>query len=269
VSRSRQQYSRSKMSIYRKLNSVSYRIFPTLMKSLRSRLMKKEMRTWRAPGLYRDTFFTIPGQPRQPLFQSIEHTSPNRTYHFIFNKSKTEEVDTILSSIYNDLGNIGQWDECHYHYRYLSSTPVTVIDSPPPRSTPTMFWAKHHAAFQPEPIPGEISASNLRRPKSKCNAWEKVGVASVGHIAPTAVNTQSPSTGHNKSTVTHSELTENSVGSGTSCTHYEGAISGLSNLKRKMDKIGQERELLKVEHSKLEDVVRSVTNSLSKIGDDI
>jgi chromosome segregation ATPase len=59
------------------------------------------------------------------------------------------------------------------------------------------------------------------------------------------------------------------VGKGTSHTQFEGAISGLSNLKRKMDKIDQERELFKVEHSKLEDEVSSVTNSVSKLGDDI
>jgi hypothetical protein len=49
----------------------------------------------------------------------------------------------------------------------------------------------------------------------------------------------------------------------------EGTISGLSNLKCKMDKIDQERELFKAEHTKLEEEVISVTNSLSKLGDEI
>jgi predicted nucleic acid-binding Zn-ribbon protein len=49
----------------------------------------------------------------------------------------------------------------------------------------------------------------------------------------------------------------------------EGAISGPSNSKRKMDKIDQLRELFKAEHAKLEDEVSSVTNSLSKLGDEI
>jgi predicted nucleic acid-binding Zn-ribbon protein len=46
-------------------------------------------------------------------------------------------------------------------------------------------------------------------------------------------------------------------------------ISGISNLKRKMDKIDQDRELFKAEHAKLEDEVSSVTNALSKLGDTI
>jgi hypothetical protein len=49
----------------------------------------------------------------------------------------------------------------------------------------------------------------------------------------------------------------------------EGSISGLSNLKRKMDKIDKERELFKIEHSKLEDEVSSVVNSLLKLDGDI
>jgi septal ring factor EnvC (AmiA/AmiB activator) len=62
---------------------------------------------------------------------------------------------------------------------------------------------------------------------------------------------------------------DNSLGSGPIAKQPEGAISGLSNLKRKIDKIDQERELFKAEHAKLEDEVSSVTNSLSKSGDEI
>jgi chromosome segregation ATPase len=57
--------------------------------------------------------------------------------------------------------------------------------------------------------------------------------------------------------------------SGPKTNQPEGAISGLSNLKRKMDKIDQERELFKAEHTKLEDELSSVTNSLSKLSDKI
>jgi hypothetical protein len=72
-----------------------------------------------------------------------------------------------------------------------------------------------------------------------------------------------------QATATDAESAENSVGSGTPRTQPEGAISGISNLKCKMDNTDQEREFFKVEHSKLEDEVRSVTNSLSKFADEI
>jgi chromosome segregation ATPase len=45
----------------------------------------------------------------------------------------------------------------------------------------------------------------------------------------------------------------------------EGAISGLSNLKRKLAEIDKERELYKIEQTKMEDEISTVTNSLSKV----
>jgi chromosome segregation ATPase len=47
----------------------------------------------------------------------------------------------------------------------------------------------------------------------------------------------------------------------------EGAILGLSKLKRKLAEIDKERELYKVEQTKMEDEISTVTNSLSKLGD--
>jgi hypothetical protein len=47
----------------------------------------------------------------------------------------------------------------------------------------------------------------------------------------------------------------------------EGAISGLSKLKRKLAEIDKERELYKIEKTKMEDEISTVTNSLSKPGD--
>jgi hypothetical protein len=46
----------------------------------------------------------------------------------------------------------------------------------------------------------------------------------------------------------------------------EGAISGLSKLKRKLAEIDKERELYKIEQTKMEDEISTVTNSLSKLG---
>jgi hypothetical protein len=57
--------------------------------------------------------------------------------------------------------------------------------------------------------------------------------------------------------------------SGNSNKHNqsEGAISGLSKLRRKLAEIDKERELYKVEETKMEDEISTMTNSLSKLGD--
>jgi uncharacterized protein (UPF0335 family) len=95
------------------------------------------------------------------------------------------------------------------------------------------------------------------------------GAGSIGHIAPTSESIQATTTGLTQATATVAESAENSLGSGPTAEQPEGAISGLSNLKHKMDKIYQEIELFKAEHAKLEDEVSSVTNSLSKLGYEI
>jgi chromosome segregation ATPase len=57
--------------------------------------------------------------------------------------------------------------------------------------------------------------------------------------------------------------------SGNSNKHEqsEGAISGLSKLKRKLAEIDKERELYKIDQTKMEDEISTVTKSLSKLGD--
>jgi hypothetical protein len=188
----------------------------------------------------------------QPLLQSIEQTSTGGTYRFFSNKNKVFEVDGMLASIDSDLDKIGQWEECNTHYRYLPSNPITVIRSIP-RSTLTTFWANHLSAFQAGPIPGEISTANLQRPRPRRNAWAKVsysdiarGAGSTGHTSPTTESTRATVTAQTQSSVTVAESAENSLESGPTTNQPEGAISGLSNLKCKMDKIDQEREFLKM-----------------------
>jgi chromosome segregation ATPase len=49
----------------------------------------------------------------------------------------------------------------------------------------------------------------------------------------------------------------------------QGTISGISNLKRKMEEIDRERAYFKIEQSKLEEEVSTVTCSLTKLREDI
>jgi hypothetical protein len=87
------------------------------------------------------------------------------------------------------------------------------------------------------------------------------GAGSIGHTAPISERTQATTTGQIQATATVAESVENSLGSGPTAEQPEGAMAGLSNLKRKMDKIDQERELIKSEHAKLEDEVSHVMRS--------
>jgi chromosome segregation ATPase len=103
-----------------------------------------------------------------------------------------------------------------------------------------------------------VSYSNIAR-----------GAGSIDHTSPTSESNQATTTGQTQATATVAESVENSLGSGPTAKQPESAISGLSNLKRKMDKIDQERELFQAEHARLEDEASSLTNSLSKLGDDI
>jgi hypothetical protein len=112
--------------------------------------------------------------------------------------------------------------------------------------------------FQAGPISGEISTANLQRPKPRRNAWAKIsysdivrGAGSTGNTSPTMESTRATINGQTEATATVAESAENSLESGTTTNQPEGAISGVSNLKRKMDKIDQERELFKAEHAKL------------------
>jgi predicted nucleic acid-binding Zn-ribbon protein len=49
----------------------------------------------------------------------------------------------------------------------------------------------------------------------------------------------------------------------------QGTISGISNLKRKMEEIDREQAAFKIEQSKLEEEVSTVTCSLVKLTEDI
>jgi septal ring factor EnvC (AmiA/AmiB activator) len=106
----------------------------------------------------------------------------------------------------------------------------------------------------------------MRRPKYHSDIAR--GAGSTSHTSPTMVSTRATTTGLTEATATVAESAVNSLDSGPT-NQPEGAISGPSNLKRKMDKIDQKRELFKAEHAKLEDEVSSVTNSLSKLSDEV
>jgi hypothetical protein len=103
----------------------------------------------------RDIFFNYHDKNGNRLIDAIEKTSTGGTYRFLFQQSKTEEVDKMLEHIDDTLTSIGDWDECHTHFRYLPSIPISVVGHIP-RTTHPAFWANHLSQFSTA-IPSEIS----------------------------------------------------------------------------------------------------------------
>jgi hypothetical protein len=69
--------------------------------------------------------------------------------------------------------------------------------------------------------------------------------------------------------ITKSGIQDGSNHSKTHPVSQQGAIYGLSNLKRKMEEIDRERAAFKTEHSKLEEELSTVMCSLTKLMEDI
>jgi hypothetical protein len=103
----------------------------------------------------RDIFYNHQDKEGNILIDAIEKTSTGGTYRFLFQQSKSEEVDKMLEHIDDTLKSIGNWDECHTHFRYLPSMPISVVGRVP-RSTQPAFWGKHLSQFSTS-IPSEIS----------------------------------------------------------------------------------------------------------------
>jgi hypothetical protein len=173
----------------------------------------------------------------------------------------------MLEHIDDTLKSICDWDECHTQFRYLTSMPISVVGRVP-RSTQPYFWAKRLSQFSY--IPSEIITEFLKQPKQQRSAWVKVSYSDAAKelkgqaTATTSASTAQPSAGKIQYSTSNND--SNSSDSNKQ-DHEEGAISGLSNLKRKLAEIDKERELYKIEQTKMEDEISTVTNSLSKLGD--
>jgi hypothetical protein len=78
----------------------------------------------------------------------------------------------MLGHIDETLNSIGDWEECHTHFRYLTSMPISVVGRVP-RSTQPTFWANHLSKFRTD-IPSDVSTEFLQQPKQQRAAWVKV-----------------------------------------------------------------------------------------------
>jgi hypothetical protein len=178
----------------------------------------------------------------------------------------------MLEHIDETLTSIGYWEECHTHFRYLPSIPISVVGRIP-RTTQPAFWANHLSQIS-SAIPSEISTEFLQQPKTKHAAWTKVSYSNAAKGAQcqdTTATELSTAQHSDRSYASKSNNDSNSCaskfGDRNKHKHPEGAILGLSKLKRKFAEIDKERELYKIEQTKMEDKISTVTHSLSKLGD--
>jgi hypothetical protein len=81
------------------------------------------------------------------LFHIMEHTNTSGVYRLLFDETNTEQVDTLLTAIYESLNALGNWDNADAHFRYHSNEKVNIVVGIQPRGKQSDFWKKHFAGF--------------------------------------------------------------------------------------------------------------------------
>jgi hypothetical protein len=219
----------------------------------------------------RDVFYQYKDGEGKQLIDDIEKTNTGVTYRFLFHEKKIELIDNMLNNLDATLDEIVAWEDCNFHYRYMTVYPISVVGRVA-RATPTALWTNHLSDFKSNGIPTEIDTQELQYSTKKRAPWVKYsyrGISRGNLPATTTVTTiaNTPSQGQEN----------NSMGSGTgygsnrpeSQTASPGAITGLSNLKRKMAAIDLKREAFKVDQSSLKKEVSTMARSLEKMVSDI
>jgi hypothetical protein len=214
------------------------------------------------------------------LFHSMEHTNNSDVYRILFDESNTEQVDTLLGTIDESLDAMGDWDSADSHYRYHSHKKVNIVGIQP-RGEESDFWKKYFAGFVKNTIPSVIDTSHLHQPPKGRNNSNRVQPSysdiARGHgpnkndsdvTGPTAAETATqqtkqkpaPSPGPQVSPTQHPSPARPSS---------EGAMSGLSNVKRKLAEIDKERLKNIFSQQKIKDDVSEMTDSFTKMSGDM
>jgi hypothetical protein len=112
------------------------------------------------------------------------------------------------------------------------------------------------SAFKPNGIAAEIDTQELQYITKKRAQWVRASYSDAAKGLNAASNT-SPMVANTYDQVQHNNSTESGIQDGSNQSVHpvsqQGTISGLSNLKRKMEEIEHERAAFKKEQSKLEE----------------
>jgi hypothetical protein len=187
-----------------------------------------------------------------PLFHSMEHANNSDVYHFLFDESNTEQVDTLLGTIDESLDEMGDWDNADSNYRYHSHEKVNIVGIQP-RGEQSDFWKKYFAGFVKHSSPSVIDTSHLHQPPKSRKTYNRVQPSysdiARGHgpnendsdvTGPTAAKTATQQTKQKPAPSPGPQVspTQQPIQSSPSS---EGAISGLANVKRKLAEIDKDR----------------------------
>jgi regulator of replication initiation timing len=219
----------------------------------------------------RDILYQYKDDEGGQLFDAIEKTNKGGTYRFLFHESKIEIFDNMLNTLDATLDAFRASDDCDVHFRYLTHLPISVVGRLV-KSTPTAFWATHLSALKPNGIPAEIDTQEIQYSTKKRAPWVRAsysdaakGLNPVGNTPPMVANTSEQGQ--------YTNSMESGIQDGSNQSAHpvsqQGTVSGLSNLKRKMEEIDHERVAFKIEQSKLEEEVNKVTCSFTKLTEDI
>jgi hypothetical protein len=214
------------------------------------------------------------------LFYSMEHTNNSDVYRRLFDESNTEQVDTLLGTIYESLDVMGDWDNAYYHYRYHSHKKVNIV-SIQPRGEQSDFWKKHFAGFVKNPIPSVKDISHVQQlPKGRQNSnrvQPSYSDIARGHgpnendsdiTGPTAAKTATQHTKQKPAPSPGPQVSPNQH-TGPASPSSEGATSGLASVKRKLAEIDKERENFIFSQQKIKDDVSEMTDSFTKMSGDM
>jgi hypothetical protein len=154
----------------------------------------------------------------------------------------------MLNNLDTTLDSFGVWDDCDLHLRYLIAVPISVVGRVV-KWTPTAFWENHVSAFRANDIPAEIDTQELQYSNNKRAPWVRSsysdkakGRNAASTTAPTVDNTSTQGQDFNST----ESVIQDRYNQSDPPVSQQGEISGLSNLKRKMEEIDRKRAAFKI-----------------------
>jgi hypothetical protein len=218
------------------------------------------------------------------------------------------EVDAVLDNLDGSLASLGDWKNCHTHYRYHMNEDIHIIGSVPHPSvtcTTSAFWTNHLAEFQIQGITVEIDTSvMLHPPKAKMEPWVKASYSDIlsnsnkqgarraipvqseyanqsnSNVdnATAAMESNSSRQGQvtwadihmgNDTTTINSGRQEESGNEAHITPRLEGAVSGIAFLKINIEEIDLERKKFQTEQAKLSEIMDTMLISLTGLSDEM